>query len=218
MAKNSSVGSVGKGVLGFGVGFALYMFITGFGGGGGFGWGRGLGGREGAGKTPGPSGRPTTPTVSPGSGPARARLMLTPEGITVDGKAMSLDEAIETVRAARDVEVVVTGDTMQGDVDDLLVALFLAGIPWWGREYLMQIAPRNMDDVRRHEEAKRRAAEWDKLSEAEKQRWREAAIEEAKRIRIPTDEAMRKIIERSRTPKVGVTVNARGYYGRGFRG
>ena len=217
MARNSSVGDVGKGMLGVGVGFALYMFITGFGGGGGFGWGQGRG-EQGQGKSGSGTAPPAPPTSKPGTGPARSRLVLSSQGITVDGKAMSLDDAIETVRAARDVEVVVTGDTMHGDVADLLVALFLAGIPWSGREYLVQIAPRNMDDVRRHEEAKRRAAEWDKLSEAEKQKWREAAIEEAKRIRIPTDEAMRKIAERSRTPKVGVSVNARGYYGRGFRG
>ena len=218
MAKNSSVGSVGKGVLGVGVGFALYMFITGFGGGGGFGWGRGLGGKQGAGKAPGPGVSPTVPPASAGPGPARALLMLAPEGITVNGKAMSLDAAIETVRAARDVEVVVTGDTIQGDADDLLVALFLAGITWWGDESLVRSAPRNMDDVRRRQEEKLRSAEWMKLSEAEKKAAIDAAIEAAKRNVLPTEEELRKIVERSRAPKVGVSVNTRGYYGRGFRG
>lgn len=218
MAKNSSVGSVGKGVLGVGVGFALYMFITGFGGGGGFGWGRGLGGKEGAGKAPGPGGSPTAPPASAGPGPARALLMLAPEGITVNGKAMSLDAAIEAVRAARDVEVVVTGDTIQGDADDLLVALFLAGITWRGDEYLVRSAPRSMADVRRRQEEKLRSAEWMKLSEAEKKAAIDAAIEAAKQNVLPTEEELRKIVERSRAPKVGASVNARGNYGRGFRG
>ena len=217
MSKNSSVGSVGKGVLGVGVGFALYMFITGFGGGGGFGWGRGLGGKRGTGET-GPDASPTVPPASAGPGPARARLMLSPEGITVNGKAMSLDAAIEAIRAARDVEVVVTGDTIQGDADDLLVALFLAGITWWGDESLVRSAPRSMDDVRRRQEEKLRSAEWMKLSEAEKKAAIDAAIEAAKRNVLPTEEELRKIVERSRAPKVGVSVNTRGHYGRGSRG
>jgi hypothetical protein len=209
MARNSAIGSVGKGALGVGVGFALYMLISSFGG-GGFGWGRGQGRGEGA----GPGTSPAVPPPSPGTGPARARIMLSPQGITVDGKAMTLDEAVEAVRAARDVEVVVTGDTIQGDVDDLLVALFLAGITWWGRESLVKAAPRSMDDVRRRREEKLRAAEWDKLSEAEKKARREAAIEEAKRNAPPTDEELRKIAK----PKVGWSSNARGQYGRGRHG
>ena len=209
----SRAGDVGKGVLGVGVGFALYMLISGFGGGGGFGWGRGRG--EGRGERgTGPS---TIPPASPGpAGPARSQLKLTPAGITVDGNPMSLDEAVAAVKAARDVDVVVTGDTIQGDVDDLLVALFLAGITWRGSEYLVRSAPRSMDDVRRVREQKRRAKEWEKLSEAEKEKAREAAIEEAKRNAPPTDEELRKIVERSRTPKV--SGNARGHYGRGQRG
>lgn len=209
---NSRVGDVGKGVLGVGVGFALYMLISGFGGGAGFGWGRGRGegrGEQGAGST--------APPVGPGpAGPARSQLKLTPTGITVDGKPMSLDEAVAAVKAARDVDVVVTGDTIQGDVDDLLVALFLAGITWRGADDLVRSAPRSMDDVRRVREQKRRAKEWEKLSEAEKEKLREAAIEEAKRNAPPTDEELRKIVERSRAPKV--SGNARGHYGRGRRG
>ena len=212
MAKNSSAGTVGKGMLGVGVGFALYMFISGFGGGGGFGWGRGR--EQGEGKSGSGSGAAPALPSKPGAGPARSRLVLSPQGITVDGKAMSLDEAIEAVRAARDVEVVVTGDTIQGDADDLLVALFLAGITWLGSEHLVRSAPRSMDDVRRRREEKRRAEEWDKLSEAEKEARRKAAIEEAKRNAPPTEEELRKILK----PKVSGFGNARGHYGRGHHG
>lgn len=66
--------------------------------------------------------------VRPVAGPRRCAVRVAPAGITVDGKAMSRDEAVDACKAATGVDVVVTGDAREGDWQALRAALVAAGI------------------------------------------------------------------------------------------
>jgi hypothetical protein len=86
--------------------------------GSGFGVGTGTGDNNGAGEGP----------VRPVAGPKRCAVRVAPGGITVDGKPMSRDEAVEACKAATGADVVVTGDAREGDWQDLRAALEAAGV------------------------------------------------------------------------------------------
>lgn len=101
MARNSVAGSVGKGALGFGVGFALYFLIRNLRFGGGFGLGGGRGDEE-TGR--GPS-APTAPSERPG--PPLPKdidpllfVVFHPEGFKVDDQR-DPDMAKRVLRNAR---------------------------------------------------------------------------------------------------------------------
>jgi len=66
--------------------------------------------------------------VRPVAGPRRCAVRVTPSGITVDGKPMPRDEAVEVCKAAAGVDVVVTGDAREGDWQELRKAFVAAGI------------------------------------------------------------------------------------------
>jgi hypothetical protein len=96
----------------------------------GRGWG--LGGK-GAGEGGGGAGAGTAaPAVD--AGPRRCTIKLAPEGLTVDGKPATREEAVKICKATQGADVTVTGDTRQGDWDDLRAALDAAGITIYKRE------------------------------------------------------------------------------------
>jgi len=74
-----------------------------------------------------------TDEAGPGSvrslaGPRRCAIRVSPSGITVDGKPMSRDQAIDACKATTGVDAVITGDAREGDWQDLRAALVAAGI------------------------------------------------------------------------------------------
>ncbi len=83
--------------------------------GGGFGLGRGTG--EGPGTT--------QPVVD--AGPRRCKLVVSADGITVDGAKASRDDAVKACRGGS-AEVIVTGDAREGDWKQLEAALTVAKI------------------------------------------------------------------------------------------
>ena len=199
---------VGNLILGVGVGFALYMLVSSLGG-GGFGIGRGQGTAHGAGGA-------DVPVPDPGSAagrPERNKIVISAAGITLDGVPMALEEAIERVKGPRDVDVVADGTSSHGDVLELLAALYEAGVNWRGSSRLVEIAPRSAADVAKIREGNRRADEWMKLSQAEREAAMEAAVREAIREarRTPTDQEIREAA-RKLTPPVGVSGNVRNQY------
>ena len=92
----------------------------------GRGWGTG-------GKGPGEGGTTTTMTT-PSDASGRCSIRLTAAGITVDGKSMTRDEAIAACKTKTGADVLVTGDSRQGDWDELRGSLEAAGIPFFARE------------------------------------------------------------------------------------
>jgi hypothetical protein len=66
--------------------------------------------------------------VRPVAGPRRCAVRVAPGAITVDGKAMSRDEAVAACKATTGADVVVTGDAREGDWQELRAALEAAGV------------------------------------------------------------------------------------------
>jgi hypothetical protein len=66
--------------------------------------------------------------VRPVAGPQRCAVRVGPSGITVDGKPMSRDQAVDACKATTGVDVVVTGDAREGDWQELHAALVSAGV------------------------------------------------------------------------------------------
>jgi len=62
--------------------------------------------------------------------PRRCKIRIASGGISVDGRAVTVEEAIAACRSAKDVEVLVTGGARDGDYEDLEAALRKAGIRW----------------------------------------------------------------------------------------
>lgn len=92
----------------------------------GRGWGTG-------GKGPGEGG-PATLKSTPSDAAGRCSIRLTATGITVDGKSMTRDEAIAACKTKTGADVLVTGDSRQGDWDELRGSLEAAGIQFFARE------------------------------------------------------------------------------------
>ena len=87
----------------------------------GSGWG--LGGKgDGKGEGRGAIGSSQTP------GPKRCVVRVSAEGIIVDGKKATKDEAVAACKATEGALVTVTGDARQGDWDELRTALDAAGV------------------------------------------------------------------------------------------
>jgi hypothetical protein len=97
--------------------------------GGGFGLGGGKGNGTGKG-----SGRGIA--MLSDAGPARCTVRVTSEGITVDGEKKTRDEAVEACKKTEGAMVTVTGDTRQGDWDELRAALQAVGVPIYIRGQL----------------------------------------------------------------------------------
>jgi len=88
----------------------------------GQGWGiGGLGRGDGEGEGQG------TKTVVD-TGPKTCAVRIAKDGITVDGKPMSRDEAVAACKKTAGADVVVIGDTLQGDWEALKVALQQGGV------------------------------------------------------------------------------------------
>lgn len=135
MSGNSGASDFGKGVLGLGVGFALYYLITGL--------GFGQGGREGDGV--GEPGFPTQPPSVPPPPPARPRdetrlnFVLSSAGLEQRDanwkppavkKIYALEEVIARIKdgGRSDVTLKVSGDAREGTLRDVLAGLKQAGI------------------------------------------------------------------------------------------
>ena len=84
------------------------------------------------GKGPGEGG--TVKTAMASDAAARCAIRLTATGITVDGKPATRDEAIAACKTKTGADVLITGDSRQGDWDDLRGALEAASIPFFTRE------------------------------------------------------------------------------------
>lgn len=75
----------------------------------------------------------------PGSGsaeataPKRCTVRVSSEGITVDGKLMTRDEAVAACKQTEGALVTVTGDARQGDWDELEAALDAEHVPIFTR-------------------------------------------------------------------------------------
>jgi len=99
----------------------------------GGGWGFGKGGGAGIGvhdDTPESAGAggPKTAAALPDAGIPRCVLRLDATGISVDGRPVSIEEAVATCKKGG-ADVVVTGDARQGDWDALRARLETEGIP-----------------------------------------------------------------------------------------
>jgi hypothetical protein len=92
----------------------------------GSGWGTG---GKGAGE-----GGSAISVAPPSDGAARCSLRLAADGLTVDGKAATRDEAIAACKGKTGADVLITGDARQGDWDELRDALEAAKIPFFTRE------------------------------------------------------------------------------------
>jgi hypothetical protein len=92
----------------------------------GDGWGTG-------GKGPGEGGT-ARPVLSTSDAAARCSIRLAAEGLTVDGKSMTRDEAITACKGKMGADVLITGDARQGDWDELRGSLEAAGIQFFTRE------------------------------------------------------------------------------------
>ncbi len=87
----------------------------------GRGWGTG---GKGEGKGPGTGETGSAQTA----GTKRCVVRVSSEGITVDGKKTTRDEAVAACKQTEAAEITVTGDARQGDWDDLRTALDAAGV------------------------------------------------------------------------------------------
>ena len=75
-------------------------------------------------------GRGSGAAGSTATGPHRCAIRISPAGITVDGQSVTRDQAVAAcVAAGNGADVTVTGDTREGDWQDLLAALMAAGVP-----------------------------------------------------------------------------------------
>jgi hypothetical protein len=61
---------------------------------------------------------------------ARTAIRLAASGVTVNGVAASIGDAILASRAAGGAEVTIVGDARQGDVETLIGALRASGLPF----------------------------------------------------------------------------------------
>jgi hypothetical protein len=75
-----------------------------------------------------------TATKTPGDAAVRCSIRLGATGITVDGKSMTRDEAIAACKGKIGADVLITGDSRQGDWDELRGSLEAATIPFSTRE------------------------------------------------------------------------------------
>ena len=66
--------------------------------------------------------------VRPVAGARRCAVRVGPSGITVDGKPMTRDQAVDACKATTGADVLVTGDARQGDWQELQAALVAAGV------------------------------------------------------------------------------------------
>jgi len=95
-----------------------------------FGSGFGLGGLgKGTGNAGGPGSAHTLVA------PRRCAIRVTASGITVDGKPMQRDEAVDACKATAGADVVVTGDARHGDWAQLHDALDAAGVSTFLRDH-----------------------------------------------------------------------------------
>jgi hypothetical protein len=98
--------------------------------GGGWGLGKGKGEGEGEGSGPG-SGKGLAELPIVDAGPVRCSIFIASEGITVDNKKVTQDEAVAACKAAgAQADVTVAGDVVQKDWDALEQALASAGVTW----------------------------------------------------------------------------------------
>jgi hypothetical protein len=102
----------------------------------GGGWGLGTGGGDEIGASSSDSPRKPAVTLPADAGVPRCQLRLGADGITVDERAVSQEEAVTLCKKAGGADVVVTGDARQGDWDALRtrleadgVATFVRGAP-----------------------------------------------------------------------------------------
>lgn len=98
----------------------------------GRGWGLG-GTGKGEGEGPG-AGTGSVAAVPADAAPPRCQIRVSSEGIAVDGKLASRDDAVATCKLTAGADVVVTGDARQGDWEELQTALDHAGIPTFLRK------------------------------------------------------------------------------------
>lgn len=130
MSRGSFAGTVGKGVAGAGVGFALYFLFRNLRFGGGFGLGESFGVGEGSGGA-GASARPKDAR--------RLNLLLSARGfewrdqdwkVTVPSAIVTLNDVIARVREGgrSDVALKTAGDVLQGDYERALEGFKQAGI------------------------------------------------------------------------------------------
>ena len=98
----------------------------------GRGWGLGAGKGEGEGEGSGPgSGKALVEGPLVDAGPVRCSIFIASEGITVDNKKVTQDEAVAACKAAgAQADVTVAGDVVQKDWDALEQALSAAGVAW----------------------------------------------------------------------------------------
>ena len=76
-----------------------------------------------------------TPVTSSTDGSARrCALRVTGQGLIIDGKRGTLEEALAACKTAGGADVVVTGDARHGDWIELEAALKAAGIPVFKRD------------------------------------------------------------------------------------
>jgi hypothetical protein len=93
---------------------AAYLRCGGF----GLGTGKGDGGDEATATAP----------PQPLAGPRRCAIRVTASGITVNGKPMQRDEAVDACKATTGADVIVTGDAREGNWTDLRSALEASGV------------------------------------------------------------------------------------------
>jgi hypothetical protein len=92
----------------------------------GRGWGTG-------GKDPGKGAGHVATATEKAEGPRRCTVRVSAEGITVDGKQQTRDEAVAACKQTEGALITVTGDARQGDWDELRTALEAAGVPVFKR-------------------------------------------------------------------------------------
>ncbi len=97
----------------------------------GSGWGIGKGKGSGAGSGPGSS---EIVAAANDAGVRRCAILITASGITVDGEPTTRSDAVTKCKLASGADVIVAGDTRQGDWDALRAALDAAGIEIFKRE------------------------------------------------------------------------------------
>jgi len=87
--------------------------------------GRGFGiGGKGSGSGSGPG----SVVATADAGPKRCEVRVSVEGIFVDGKSATRDEAVTACKATTGADVVVTGNAREGNFKDLKAALEAAGV------------------------------------------------------------------------------------------
>lgn len=136
MAESSTADRIGTLVIGGAVGFGLYMLVTGLGfglGGGDGARGRGEGREEDRGEGP-PVPAPTKPKDE-----VRLNVLLSPKGFELRGvdwkpaaaaKILTLEEVVARVKdgGRSDLNLKISGDAIQHDVDAALAAFKQRGI------------------------------------------------------------------------------------------